>query len=318
MSLKKKNMKLSSTAYRVLVILFLLNKEKNTLNELIEKISDDKIISRTFTKEVIIKYINTLKFSGIDVVKMNEKGITSYHLRKAPFLMEFSEEEIKTLAIIQNHINYLYQPHLISSFNRYLEKLSCFISDEAFELFEKYKNEATKDISDSYKQFANIIKLIEEYCISKQTILVTYSPLEGLIQKITFEPEKIEYNNQKVYIYGINPKIHQKQYLQFDYIIDIKQLPNKSKHFNYNTNVTYRLTGKLAKQYRLYENETIINKTSKPYSIIISANSANVDVLLHRLLRYGQYCEVLSPAKERAKMSSIINSLLDQYIDETA
>ena len=232
--------------------------------------------------------------------------------------MEFSEEEIKTLAIIQNHINYLYQPHLISSFNSYIQKISNFISDEAFELFEKYKHEASDHINDSYKQFANIIKLIEEYCISKQTILVTYSPLEGLIQKIIFEPEKIEYNNQKVYIVGINPKIHQKQYLQFDYIIDIKQLPNKSKQVCYNTNVTYRLTGKLAKQYRLYDNETIINKTIKPYSIVISANAINVDVLLHRLLRYGQYCEVLSPEKERRQMSSIINSLLNQYIDRTA
>lgn len=241
MTKKRKGINISSTAYRVLFILFLLNQGICTLEELIEYLSNDKLISRTFSKEVIVKYINTLKFSGFDISKNYSKEGVSYHLEKAPFFMEFTEEELKTLALIQNHMNYIYQSQLVSNFNNLLEKIFRYMPDSKIEQLYKYRKDTEDKVEDNFNQLASLIKTLEQYCIEKQTISISYSPFEGLRQKITLEPERIEYNNQKVYIYGLNPKIQQYQHLQLDYILDLVQLPQKSKVLNNDHSVTFKL-----------------------------------------------------------------------------
>lgn len=310
---KQKNIKISSTAYRVLLILLLLNKGKHTLDELSNMLSNDENISRSFSKEVILKYINTLKVSGFEINKTMDMGMTYYELKKAPFLIHFDEEEIKTLAILQNHINYLYQPLLISSFNSSIEKVIKFLTDEKQELMEKYRDMSLPDVADRYSQFANLIKQLEQLCVSRQTTSVTYCPFRGVCHKIVFEPEKIEYLNQKVYIYGYNPKIYHKQYLLLDYIQEIKQLPTLYNQVNSGTQVTFRLTGRVAKTYRLYEGEKVLEKETSPYSIIVSSIVEDIDALLHRLLRYGHFCEVITPISARKKIFEIIDDLRISY-----
>lgn len=318
MSKKSKTIKLSMTAYRVILILLLLNEEKYTLDGLTERLSNDKLVSRSFSKEVIIKYINTLRFSGFDIEKYPFPEGVYYQLRQSPFLTNFSEEELKTLAYTKKHINYLYQPHLIANFNQAFEKISRFLTAENCRLLESYQKEASKLVKDKYNKFSCLIKQIEEFCLDRQTVQITYSPFEDLIQKITLEPEKILYSNHKVYICGNNPKIQQKQHLQLDYILDIKQLPTKSRASDYDFNITFKLTGKLAKAYRIYDREEIVDQTIFPPSLIVSANVSDMDSLLHRLLRYGQFCEVLSPKNAREKMQQIINELLIAYEEKLA
>ncbi|MEW5820087.1 MAG: WYL domain-containing protein [Cyanobacteriota bacterium] len=313
-----KNIKISTTAYRVLLILHLLNQDKCTLDMLIEALANDKYVTRAFSKETITKYFSTLRFTGFNIQKFNHEGDIYYQLEKSPFTIEFSEDELKALAYIQNNINYLYQPNLINNFNSAISKIERFIDEKSLKSFNSMKKESLKYIKDEYSKFAKLIKLLEEYCIERQSILVTYSPYEELIQKIIIEPEKIEYHNHKVYISGNNPKIQQKQCLQLDYILNIKQLPSKSRQLIYDSTVSFRLTGKLAKGYRLYEGEEIVDKDHSPSSITISASVADIDTLLHRLLRYGQYCEVLSPLVARKKMQDIINQLLVKYQEKLA
>lgn len=310
---KQKNIKISSTAYRVLLILHLLNQGKYTLDELSNQLSNDENISRTFSKEVIIKYINTLRVCGFEINKSMQANVTYYELKKAPFLIKFEEDEIKTLAILQNHINYLYQPLLISSFNAAVEKISKYIPAQKHDLLEKFRDLTLPDISDKYSHFANLIKQLEQLCVSRQSISVTYCPLKGICHKIVFEPEKIEYLNQKVYIYGYNPKIYHKQYLLLDYIQEIKQLPTIYNQINSATQVTFRLTGRVARAYRLYEGEEIIEKGNSPFYILVNSKVDDVNVLLHRLLRYGHFCEVITPVSARKKICEIIDDLRNNY-----
>lgn len=310
-----KNLKISTTAYRVLYLLYLLNQQDYVLDELIEKLSNNEVVSRTFSKDVIIKYINTLRISGFDIVRSVE-NVQAYHLQKAPFRIELKEEEIQSLAMIYNYVKTLHQPHLISYFESSLTKIERFLEDSTLEKLNHYREETKAIAKDNYKKFANIIKILESYCIDKQNIAVTYSPLKGIVQKIILEPEKIEYRNRKVYICGHNPMIGQMQHLQLDYINHIKQLPSKSKTNNYNYNVTFRLSGKLAKSYRPYEREEVIETKSFPPSILVTTDVGDINSLLHRLMKYGQYCEVISPSSVRNQMITIINDVITRYKKE--
>lgn len=311
--LKRKSLKISSTAYRVMLILNLLNKDTSTLDELIEKLSNDPIVSRTFSKDVILKYTNTLKYSGFDIVGTRHQSTYNYQLKKSPFLMNLTTDELQAIAVVNNYVEQLHQKNLLSLFNRSIEKISRFLPDEDLKTFYMYKQETKSNLKDIYKNYAEIIEQLEKYCLDKQTIQIIYSSDNKTKYKITLEPEHIEYKGKKAYIYGTNPIICQKQYIQLDYIKSINQLPSKSRNINVDSQVTFKLSGKLSKSYRLYEKETIIEYKNIPSSIIVSATVCDINSLLLRLMRYGHYCEVLSPLHVRSKMSKMINNLIKSY-----
>jgi len=311
--MKSKSLKISSTAYRVMLILYLLNKDTNTLDELIEKLSNDAIVSRTFSKDVILKYINTLRYSGFEITRLRSQVIHIYQLKKAPILLNLTYDELKTAALVSNYVEELYQSNLSSFFNKAMEKISRFLTEEDLNIYNNHKQDSKLDLKNIYKNYALLIELLEQYCIDKQTIQILYSSNDKQKQKITLEPECIEYKGKKVYIYGTNPVICHKQYIQLDYIKSIKQLPSKLRNINVDYQVTFKLSGKLAKSYRLYEKETIIEYKNIPPSIIVSATVSDINSVLLRLMRYGHYCEVLSPAHARNKMSEIINNLIKSY-----
>jgi predicted DNA-binding transcriptional regulator YafY len=314
METQRKNLKISSTPYRALMILYLLNRGNYTLDELIDCLSADNIVSRTFSKDVILKYISTIRLSGFKVTKTPGPNPT-YHLDKSPFSMEFNEEDIKNLAIVNNYVKNLYQPNLIATFNDFMNKLQRYLDEENLKKLDQYKKATAKKVQSNYKHYAHLIRQLEESCLDNYSIQVTYMPLDGLVQTIVLEPEKIEYKNQTVYICGNNPKISQTQYLQLDYIKNIKKLPSKIRQIKCDCQVTYKLTGRVAKSYRLYEGERITREEFYPQSIHVSLSVNDLDALLHRLLRYGDYCEVISPEPARQKMKLLITNLLQTYSD---
>ena len=76
--------------------------------------------------------------------------------------------------------------------------------------------------------------------------------------------------------------------------------------------VVFELKGALALRYNLRENERLV----KPYdgtSITVSNQSDSKDVLLSRLLRYDDKCEIIHPKSYREEMAQIIDGALSNY-----
>lgn len=307
--------KIISSAYRVLFILYLLNSQKHSVADLITKLSNDKHVSRIFSSGAILKYIKTLKLKGFEITKYTNNSVIHYQLKQSPFLIDCTLEEIKHLALLQNHINQSYQPLLTYSFNNVLSKISRFLSDENVALLNNYKINHKNILEDPYFKISNLITTLEKYCYEKQVIQFTYTPVKDKIQIITLEPRKLVYINKNIFLYGYLYKKQEKAHFQLDFITNITQLPHKSyQPVNNNfINVSFKLSGKLAQVYKLYENETLIKTNQNPYYIIISSNIEDEDLLIHRLLKYGELCEILSPINTRKKMISYIDHLLHTY-----
>ena len=92
----------------------------------------------------------------------------------------------------------------------------------------------------------------------------------------------------------------------------IKVLNEKYAPFFSDQSVLFRLKGKLAQRYQLRENETIMPE-SEPGTITVSNRGENKDILLSRLLRYDDLCEILSPKSFREEMMQIVNDTLANY-----
>ena len=68
----------------------------------------------------------------------------------------------------------------------------------------------------------------------------------------------------------------------------------------------------MAKNYNLRENEKIVN-TDLPESITVMNRCENKMLLLSRLLRYGNLCEIEKPRYIREEMAKIVEETLKNY-----
>ncbi|HBH17528.1 MAG TPA: hypothetical protein DDX14_01025 [Cyanobacteria bacterium UBA9579] len=312
-----KKTKISSTAYRVLLLMQLLNAHDCSINFLNNVFSNDPNIARTFSKEVILKYIYTLRSAGYKISKPSPANDHTYKLVKAPLTMKLKEQEIKTLAILEGYISSLYQDRLQKNFNTLMEKLYRYLSEDQIALFNnvrKVHHEEINELSAKYSEYASLIKKFEQYCIEDQRVIVKYKfPIDDEEKQIVLEPKSIKYDSKDVYISGYNSITGERQLLNLNNIQEIKQLPVKSRYNYVLSPIIFKLKGRLAKGYRLYEDEKIAGTDPESGTITIAAYVDDKNMLLQRLLKYGDFCEVLYPNIFREKMISLIEDALKNY-----
>ena len=88
--------------------------------------------------------------------------------------------------------------------------------------------------------------------------------------------------------------------------------PSVASTIEMNTTVIYKLKNRLAKTYKLKEDETS-EGFDKDGSQTIINKSGNIDNLIPRLLRYSYDCEIISPKILREEMKRIINETINLY-----
>lgn len=313
MAEKAKKLKFISTAYRVLIILVLLNQGKSSIEDLIRKLSTYETVARFLSRDAITKYINTLKFCNYSVLKTTKNNKTYFYLEKSPFNINISRSELEALALMDSYINSLHQPYLIACFNSTITKIQRYLTDKDLKEFNKIKARYKDKQITTFKKLAPQIAAIEKYCLENQTVFLSYSPYEGLVQQDIIMPEIIDYKEDKAYFCGYDPKYKDKKRYQIDKIIEIKPLPHKSYQINYEYTVHFKLTGKLAQIYRLYEGEEIIERKSNPPELIICSQVDDIEMLIGRILRYSHYCEILSPTGIREKVRTTIKDMINYY-----
>jgi predicted DNA-binding transcriptional regulator YafY len=312
----KKISKISSTAHRVILLLLLLSKKDCNIDEISCILSNNPHISRALTKEIILKYINTLKLAGVNIVKQPSSNNSRYKIEKYPFNFNLSPEEIKTMVIMEDYVNSIHQDKLKQAFSSFEEKFNKYLPDDTCKYLdiERSKIEKTQYFDRSkYSRHEKIIKTYEKYCKEEQRITVKYKlPIDAEIKQVTLEPVSVKFDPNNAYICGYNPQTGEKQFLLIDYIQDIKQLPLKSRHSSTVSPVIFKLKGKLAKSYKPYEGEKV-QLCSDTNLLEVSSFYDDKISLFKRLLRYGENCEVIYPKFIRSKFEEFARSALLNY-----
>ena len=92
-------------------------------------------------------------------------------------------------------------------------------------------------------------------------------------------------------------------------IISVKQLPKKSSGNKFLNTVVFECFGRLAKNYKLKPSEKIINSSTD--SVIISNAEEDREILLRRILKYGENARLLRPESLRNKMTEILDEMIE-------
>lgn len=304
----KSTKKISDTSIRVLETLKFLSKNGSSIQDVIRYFEKKDPNNRVYTNEVILKYINTLKVFGFKFKKEKDK----YVMLNTPNQFKFDEKDLKTLLLVKAYSELLPEEKIKTEMHKFFQDLERRFCDETKLLAHNIKKPNAIHFELNYNKFSEKINEYEKYCLDEQKVKITYKDRHGPKMSIIVEPNEIRYKGADVYLRVYNPLSAEIQDINFISIIEIKQLPLKSNPTNMLSSVTFRLKNRLAKAYRLHDGEKLI-KVEDDGSTVILNQQEDRTLLLKRLMRYGENCEVISPKTLRAEMSQMIAATISKY-----
>ncbi len=293
--------KLCDTGIRVLQTLLLLSKQPMSVQEILNYFKETE--NEFYTNEVILKYINTLKVFGFRFLKNKNKYILLNEIQEISLDKNTLSGFLKLFEMSQDI------PSSIDKLYELKEKLERKFDSETRIQAANFKFPKYKVIQNSESEK---IKEFERFCDDKQKIKITY-----VIRKneITLElvPLEVKYLKQYVYFSCYSTSKAQIIDIKINDIKKIEQLPNKIISDKLLLSpALFKLKDRLAKTYKLKNDENIF-QVLPDGSIIVSNSSEDRYILLHRLLRYGTLCEVISPKALREDMHALITKTLNNY-----
>ena len=280
--IQKKNL----SSIQVLKTLNVLLEGNYTMAEILEKLNS-KENEPVFNNSTVSKYINTCRFCGIDIIKVHNK----YHVIKFPFGLMLDDEEVGLIQTLKEAVT------------DEMPKKSC---QEFQALVDKLNRCANKKITRVEKnQYNTIFEAFEKAINNRKKVRLLFKnriELVGIPVTILREKGKTFF------------KVFCKNRLR---MIDISRLSavhiTEESFIGYmdEQSVVYNLKGNLAKRYEIREDEKILNSSGGV--ITITNNSKNLDMLISRLMRYDNLCEIVAPADARKEIKMIIEDTLKNY-----
>ena len=157
-----------------------------------------------------------------------------------------------------------------------------------------------------------MVSKIEKYCLEQQKIKLSYINAEDTEQTIMAAPKEIKYHNKSIYFSIYNPIEGSLQDIELSKIIQLSQLPIRSNPNKLLSTSAFKLKGRLAKAYKLHEEEKIL-EFCEDGSIVVLSTNEDRNMLLKRLMRYSENCEIISPKTLRKEMARLITETIKNY-----
>ena len=295
---------------KIFKLIKLLYEDKADYQSVIDIFIDDFNEDQTTNniQVVLDKYLNTLKVFGLNVVKENNKFI----LKNGLYSIPFSNDDLISIGILTKLSENFPDKDISQNIQKLLQELN-------FRMDESHKNKL-KNISKNYN-FSFFYSNLEEkidYCkqICKENFVVVIIYLKNNEEvKCKCTPKEIIYEPEGAFLKVYDAISPENINIPITNILTISKQPQIANSTELTTTVVYKLKNRLAKTYKIKENEYSDGYDKDGNLTIINKNEP-FDILLKRLMRYSFNCEIISPKHLRIKMLEQINKTLEQYKDE--
>ena len=257
------------------------------MSELIEKLNQNEE-EPVFNNSVISKYINTCRYCGIEIPKIHNK----YFVTSMPFGLELTNTDINLLESMQNLVKNEMTSKYNKLFNSFVEKLNRY-SNKKIARVEKATYQLTSELFENAVTDKRKIQLMLKNRVIMECIPIKITEVKGKTYFNVFYKNR-ERMIDSARVSGL--EVMKQKFLQ---------------NFN-DESVIFLIRDDLAARYDLRENEQY-TKTDRIGWKAISNRGENKEVLLSRLLRYDNKCEIVSPQSYRDEMKQILNDALNNY-----
>ena len=283
---KKLAQKRNQSSTHVLKTLLALMQGEYAMSDLVQKLNRDEG-EVVFNNSVISKYINTCRYCGFEIPKIQNK----YYVARIPFGLDLLLSDIKLMDVMQS----LVKSEMSERSQKYMDS---FISK-----ILHFSNKEIKPIEKT--STLDLIQLFERAVANNRKIRLMFKNrniLECIPLSISKEGGKIFFNVYKKRIRNID----------ISRLSGIEQLDRQYVNPQEGDQVTvFKLKGGLAKRYEARENERV--EVNPDGTITVYNKNENEELLLSRLMRYDDKCEILNPKTYRADMKALITETLKNY-----
>ncbi len=278
---------ISTTGYRTLIILKSLIEKDRSIDELIEVLKNNSITAKSVSKDTVRLTINTLKTAGCIFEKPKKANGYKYHLIYHPFVLKLTHKELKVLIKLREKLAENLPWNTVLDINALYKKVLMVTADKN-QMQDVENTRPLKDVNETI-----LYKISDPKLEGKKVQIKYFSPKNG-IEDIDIIPQKISYENGKIYLWCYIFKYNTNSMLNIERIKKINNI-NISESFNTPNSyeVIYKLTGNAFKTFEPKEYEQIIKKNEE--SLTVKANVANEFWFIQRMLLFGCDFNIISP-----------------------
>lgn len=297
-----------SAAYRVFETLKLLMQKPASTCEIIQYLESINPDNKRFSNVAIHKYLNTLKFSGIDIIKVANR----YQVKKLPFILDLTEENLYAIALMQKCSRSMHEEALAEALNELLYQVKIRMKKETINKYNEIETSIEMKCKDLSEELIRKIKECEKLCKDSLKLKITYKK-DSKEYTINCVPIELKHQEDKIYFSVFNLASYNMIDIRCEDLIKIEQFPTKvNSEKIVPTTTMFKLFGKLAQRYELRNGEISQGYDEKGALVVISRQE-DKDILLKRLMHYGGLCEVISPAMHRLQIQTLIDETLANY-----
>lgn len=304
----KNNKKLNEGCLKIFQLLKLLYEDKADYDNVVEIFKDEIEEQTTNNIQVNLnKYINTLKIFGIKIKKEKHK----YKLLSSLYSMKFSIEDLKSISILVSSLQKFPEVELTEDIKEFVSSLELRMDNEDKNILNCLNKIFGEDFSFYYADVREQIEQCEQVCKENFVINLTYRKKNKDIT-CKCSPKEVLYDSKTAYLKVYDSVVKRNLEIPITSILSITKLPQIANPIEMNTTVVYKLKNRLAKTYKVKENEYTDGRDEYGNLIVINKNEV-AENLIRRLLRYSYDCEVISPKHFRDEMQRAINEIINQY-----
>lgn len=290
------------TGLRILEVLKILLQRDMTRHELLEALKEKPYFEEVYSSEVILKYFNTFEILGLKLRK--DKNINS--LENALFQINLSKSEYKILCKLINNIKKLNNKSEEEIMGTIISKLDKYVPENLISVLkntlEKEKFLNNKNVKE------NVIHTLKDMIYDKQSVNIILLNRSGEEEISTFEIKEIIDKQKDTIVVCYDAKMGRNRKILLSSIKEMKQSPKKVAGVSILNSVVFEVYGRLASLYKLKPSEKVINFSNN--HLTISNTEEDKDVLIRRLLKYGENCRIIRPQSIQREFLELTENIL--------
>ena len=302
---KEELCQISLTGVRSLLLLMLLIKEPQSLEDIRKVFIQYNIMDSSNSNDIIRIDINTLRKMGCTISRADHRTNNKFVLINHPFKIDITQEEVDLVKRAFNRIKENADIDVLLLYNDLFKKIAPHIANDDVK-------ESLLGISPLKKYSLDIIDELKSACENKNLVKLIYkAPTVSKESEKEIYADKIALQSDKLYLYGVDKNSNQPIYLNLKRILKIisKEKSNE-KHTVKPITVKFLLnefgfSG-------LNDDEKIISgDTENGY--VICGEYHNKFIAIQRILSFGSKCTILEPNDFKDEVIQILKRMRDVY-----
>ncbi len=293
-----------NSSYRIIKILKLLHEAPYSLEELSFELDKDGL---SIGPKTITKYFLTLRTAGCSIKKKNGK----FYLENVPFFIDLSKGELNTLAHFQKFSQKFNSKKFDSKIQSVFSKILKLTYKETKSKYTKILNEIPiTTIPSIRKRCHEIIGIISNVLKDDFRLKIEYNK-----ELYVIVPKSIRFSKGTAYLNAFEEKSKKYKRFVISNITALSSMGLNKGADNFAFATVFKVKDRLAVNYYAYEKEDVRCEVEGE-KLIYNKNQDKLS-LIHRCLKYGTNCEIISPESERNFLIREVETMLENLSRES-